>query len=376
MKTEIIYEGQYGGGCETLSNASAGAWTRIATYGDVPNRTPDGEMVTQRFERADAERIVATFANNWARIKRIFGVGSGDIPVVRGHTDTGNVDEETLADTTHYGRITALEARDDGLYAQIHKSPEFGQLLANGAHLEYSPTWRVAETAAKIFRPFRLISLGMVDKGNLRNATLVNNSVDETATKQKQKNMEEWTDEQKERLASLLGTDASKLGDAEAIIASVSGKLKASSQAATKEPEKVTASNSEGEKKKSEETDEEKKKKKADAKLLVNAAFADETIFASEVGAMTELAERDYDSAKSLIEARRESLKAKPRNATLENAAAVAKQKAQEGEARDARIMSMVNAKIAAFEARGCAAPKAHVLWAECEAELSASETK
>lgn len=408
MKTEIIFDGQYGGAL-ALSNAAAeGAWTRIATYGDVPNRTPDGERVVQRFERSDAERIVATFANNWARIKRLFGVGSGDIPVVRGHTDTGNVDESTVADTTQYGRITALEARDDGLYARISKSPEFGRLLANGGHLEYSPTWRVEESGDKVYRPFRLISLGMVPKGNLRDATLVNAisggsdgvPAEQSSTKttnSKGKDME-WTDEQKERLAEVLGTDAGKLGDAEAVIASVSGKLPKKAEAKPKneekkaedEPKKKTASNAaedapdEADAKPAPEAEPpapkpaENEPPKADgaeaarekARTLVNAAFADETIFASEVEPMTRLAESDYAQAESLLAARRAKLAEKPRSAVLENAAETAKKKERAESERDAKIAVMVNARIDECLSKGVTPPKPHVLWAQCEAEL------
>lgn len=385
MNTEIIYDGQYGERCETLDNAAAEAWTRIATYGDVPNRTPDGERVTQRFEKTDAEKIVATFANNWAKIRRLFGVGSGDIPVVRGHTDTGNVDETTVADTTQYGRITALAARDDGLYAQIEKTPEFGRLLANGAHLEYSPTWRVAEAADKVFRPFRLISLGMVPKGNLRNATLVNSisgggkNASAEPSENKGKTME-WTDEQKQRLAEILGTDADKLGDAEAVIASVSGKLpkKAEPEPKTDEDDEKGGGKDDDPKKKTlqnakpdgDDDDPDAEARAAKAKTLVNAAFADETIFASEVAAMTKLATDDYDGAKSLLDARRAKLAKKPRSATLENAAEAAKKKEREEARRDAKIATMVNARIAEFQAKGMTPPKPHVLWAQCEQEL------
>lgn len=359
----FIYDGQYGERCETLENAASGAWTRIATYGDVPNVTPAGERVTQRFEKSDAEKIVDTFANNWARVKRMLGIGNGNIPVVRGHTDTGNVDDETLVDTTQYAQISALQARDDGLYAQIAKSAEFGQLLANGERLEYSPAWRVAEESAGsgIFRPFRLISLGMVPKGNLRNATLVNENF---LNKTKEKNDMEWTDEQKERLALLLGSEAEALGDAEAVIAALSGKLKAEPKAKEKDETTTNADD------KPEDDEEAKKKKKDAAKVLVNAAFADSTILANEVAAMTELAESDFEGAKAMLAARREKQKDAGRSTTLANAEAAAKAKAKAAADRDNKIMTMVNAKIADCRARGVVPPRPSVLWAQCEQEL------
>lgn len=363
----VIYDGQYGEHCETLANAASDAWTRIATYGDVPNVTPSGERVTQRFERADAEKIVATFDNNWARLKRALGIGSGNIPVVRGHTDTGNVDGETLVDTTQYAQIAALEARDDGLYARINKSAEFGQLLANGEHLEYSPTWRVQEESAGsgIFRPFRLISLGMVPKGNLRNATLVNASFNAN-----QKNDMEWTDEQKTRLAEILGSEAEALGDAEAVIAAVSGKVKAEPPKKDDEDEKKEPPKPKQNDDKSDEDDEEAKKKKTAAKVLVNEAFADSTILANEVAAMTELAENDFDGAKAMIESRRAKNAENGRSTTLQNAEKAAKAKAQAAKDRDDKILMMVNAKLEDYRARGVTPPRPSVLWAKCEKEL------
>lgn len=361
---KIFYDGQYGERCETLENAS-GDWTRIATYGDVPNVTPSGERVIQRFEKSDAEKIVQTFSNNWARLKKFLGIGSGNIPVVRGHTDTGNVDDQTLVDTTQYAQISALDARDDGLYAQINKGAEFGQLLANGGHLEYSPTWRVQEDAkgSGVFRPFRLISLGMVPKGNLRNATLVNSfGGNDAAEQNKDKNDMEWTDEQKARLAEVLGVEAEALGDAEAVIAAVSGM----------KPPKAK-----DDEKKTEPTPEEEdamKKKKDAAKVLVNAAFADSLILANEVAAMRDIAELDIDGAKAMIEARRAKNAENGRSTTLQNAEAAAKAREKEAANRDAKITTMVNAKIADFKRKGITPPRASVLWAQCEQELSTKD--
>lgn len=351
LETEIYFSGQHGGTCETLSNEAA--WTRIATYGDVPNRTPAGEIVTQRFEREDAEKIVSAFAGNWERVKRILGVGSGDVPVVRGHTDTGEIGEDTLADTARYGKITALEARDDGLYAQIEKGPEFAAMLEHAGKLEYSPTWRVRADAREknVMRPFRLISLGMVPKGNLRSATLVNSSLT------REVKMIEWNDEQVKRLAEVLGKEAAELGDAEAVIAAVSALAKAP------EPEPP--------KKETQECDDDDEAKER-AKTLANTAFADETIFAAEVAAVEAMALKDYDGAAAMIAARRAKLAEKPRSATLANAAEAAKAREKAALERDAKIATLVNRRIEQIRAAGGTPPRPATLWAECEATLGA----
>lgn len=351
-KTEIYFEGQHGGGCETLSNEAD--WTRIATYGDVPNRTPAGELVTQRFERADAEKIVAAFASNWERVKRVLGVGSGDVPVVRGHTDTGEIGEDTLADTERYGKITALEARDDGLYAQIEKAAEFASMLERAGKLEYSPTWRVRADAREknVMRPFRLISLGMVPKGNLRGATLVN-SIFNGGTE----HMIEWNDEQVKRLAEVLGKEAAELGDAEAVIAAVSALAKAPEPEPTKKDEPENGDDDEA---------------KARAKTLANAAFADETIFAAEVSAVEAMALKDYDGAAAMIAARRAKLAEKPRSATLANAAEAAKAREKAALERDAKIATLVNRRIEQIRASGGTPPRPATLWAEIEATVAA----
>lgn len=352
LETEIYFSGQHGGTCETLSNEAA--WTRIASYGDVPNRTPAGELVTQRFEREDAERIVSAFAGNWERVKRILGVGSGDVPVVRGHTDTGEIGEDTLADTERYGKITALEARDDGLYAQIEKGPEFAAMLERAGKLEYSPTWRVRADAREknVMRPFRLISLGMVPKGNLRAATLVNSSLT------REVNMIEWNDEQVKRLAEVLGKDAAELGDAEAVIAAVSALAKAP------EPEP--------QKKETPECDDDDDAK-ARAKTLANAAFAEGTIFAAEVSAVEAMAVKDYAGAEAMLAARRAKILAgTPRSETLANAAEAAKRREKAALDRDAKIATLVNRRIEQIRAAGGTPPRPSTLWAECEASLGA----
>lgn len=366
---KIYFEGQYGGACETLDNSTQ--WVRIATFGDVPNMTADGRTVTQRFEREDAERIVAAFNANWQKLKRLLKVGSGDIPVVRGHTDTGNVDESTLVDSTQYGRIVALEVRDDGLYAQIDKGGSWGEMLANAGHLEYSPTWRVAETepGSDVFRPFRLISVGMVPKGNLKNATLVNsfrggNEPAENNQEQSDETDMEWTDEQMARLAQILGVEAEVLGDAEAVITQVSAKL--GDTPPEEQEDQKTAANEEN----TEDDDEKKKKMKEDAKVLVNEAFADSVILANEVVAMRELAEQDFEGAKAMISERREKQAKQPQSTTLQNAAKAAKKAEKTAEDRTRKIMSLVNSKIADMKARGLTPPKSHVLWANCAAEV------
>lgn len=351
-KTEIYFSGQHGGTCETLSNEAE--WTRIATYGDVPNRTPAGEIVTQRFEREDAEKIVSAFAGNWERVKRILGVGSGDVPVVRGHTDTGEIGEDTLADTERYGKITALEARDDGLYAQIEKGPEFAAMLERAGKLEYSPTWRVRADAREksVMRPFRLISLGMVPKGNLRGATLVNSTFNGG-----QEQMIEWSEEQVKRLAEVLGKEAAELGDAEAVIAAVSALAKAPEQEPPKKDEPEDVDDDEA---------------KARAKTLANAAFADETIFAAEVSAVEAMALKDYEGAAAMIAARRAKLAEKPRSATLANAAAAAKAREKAALERDAKIATLVNRRIEQIRAEGGTPPRPATLWAEIEATVAA----
>lgn len=351
LETEIYFSGQHGGTCETLSNEAA--WTRIASYGDVPNRTPAGELVTQRFERADAEKIVAAFASNWERVKRVLGVGSGDVPVVRGHTDTGEIGEDTLADTERYGKITALEARDDGLYAQIEKAAEFASMLERAGKLEYSPTWRVRADAREknVMRPFRLISLGMVPKGNLRGATLVN-SIFNGGTE----HMIEWSEEQVKRLAEVLGKEAAELGDAEAVIAAVSALAKAPEQEPPKKDEPEDVDDDEA---------------KARAKTLANAAFADETIFAAEVSAVEAMALKDYDGAAAMIAARRAKLAEKPRSATLANAAEAAKAREKAALERDAKIATLVNRRIEQIRAAGGTPPRPATLWAEIEATVA-----
>lgn len=164
----------------TLANAgetTADGFVRIAAYGDHPH--PAGPM--QRFTKEDAQGIVSRFNSTWTKIKTVLGFGDASLPVYFGHPDNGifaNARDDL--DQTVYNRVTALEDREDGLYAKFKGWAEEFKTLPNG--LYFSPNWNVQKGEDKAFHPTRLISLGMWTSGNLKNATLANAGEDAPAT--------------------------------------------------------------------------------------------------------------------------------------------------------------------------------------------------
>lgn len=175
--------GIFGRGDE-LSLAAANAagqdgalvFQRIAPYCDAPLTQADGTTLIQRFTPDAARRMVEAFGKGVRRLLEwLPGVGTAALPCYHGHPDHAEAAPEDAADTRVYARVERLEARDDGLWALLRKTPELERLKAAlGGRLEISPRWLCEPAGDGVFTPVRLISLGFVRRGNLPNADAVN----------------------------------------------------------------------------------------------------------------------------------------------------------------------------------------------------------
>jgi len=149
-------------------------FVRVAPYGDAPQFT-DGREVIQRFDFASAKKIVDGFKRGFKAIcKR--AVGKNHVPFFFGHPDFANASaSDEGRDTTVYAEATDLDARADGLYARIKRTPLLDKLKEYAGKLEISPRWNCEFDAMDgTFKPFELLSFGLVKKGNLTGADFIN----------------------------------------------------------------------------------------------------------------------------------------------------------------------------------------------------------
>ncbi len=154
-------------------------WTRIAPYRAIPN-----EVGLQVFDRAGAEAMVTAFNSVAGKVSRLFR----GIPAFVGHPDhpawaKENPQIVAKYGTEAYGRIKALEARDDGLYGKVIFNDD-GKRLVSGEAAPFafhSPRWSMlpaTHQGQKAFRPVLLHSIGLTNNPNISgNAIGLNEAV-------------------------------------------------------------------------------------------------------------------------------------------------------------------------------------------------------
>lgn len=199
------------------------AFVRVAPYCDAPQIIGNGERVTQRFDRASADTVVESFKDNARRLLARLGFAKSSIPFFNGHPDFANSKDEAGRDTQVYAEATDLEARDDGLFARIQRFPLLEDLKnAFGGNLKISPRWLCRRDSADgTFKPFKLLSFGLVENGNLPNADFINGQ-DAPAEQQAPRLTVSFTPEQSAQIAALLGLDAGPEGvDGDAVVDAV-----------------------------------------------------------------------------------------------------------------------------------------------------------
>ena len=214
-------------GCavEFVNTDGEDAFVRVAPYGDAPQVVGNGKRVTQRFDRASADVVVESFKDNARRLLARLGFAKTSIPFFNGHPDFANSKDDAGRDTQVYAEATDLEARDEGLFAKIRRSPLLEDLKnAFGGNLKISPRWLCRQDSADgTFKPFKLLSFGLVENGNLPNADFINEQGAPVPPEpQRPQITMSFTPEQAAQIAGLLGLDAGPEGvDGDAVVDAV-----------------------------------------------------------------------------------------------------------------------------------------------------------
>lgn len=225
-------------------------FVRVAPYCDAPQRDANGAPVVQRFDRESADALVSQFKQRAHKLLARLGFVRATIPFFNGHPDFANSQDEAR-DNTIYAEATALEARADGLYAKITRSPLLSKLKDALGRLEISPRWLCARDG-DVMKPFELLSFGLVKNGNLPNADFINEK------KKIEKEEEEmFTQEQIDELKQILGIGDTKEITPDVILAALRAK---------KNADDLDTENADAEKKDVKDEEEEKKEEKAESK--------------------------------------------------------------------------------------------------------------
>lgn len=136
----------------TVANEIKDGWVQLSPYGQF-----DNAQGMQEFRREDAEAIVNEFESLKNLPQRVLG-----LPWYIGHPDHPRF-KDKYKDTKAYGRIKALEARDDGLFANVKWNPAGEALVRDEVFHGHSVNWKVRKTGA-VFRPFSLKSVGFTNE--------------------------------------------------------------------------------------------------------------------------------------------------------------------------------------------------------------------
>lgn len=159
----------------------ASGWVQLSPYGDFPNVNGKGLPVIQRFRKPDAEAIVNEFKSLANLPQRLLG-----LPWYVGHPDHLRFrGQPGHTDTAAKGRVKDLEAREDGLYANVKWSAAGKQLLEDEAFHGHSVHWQAipagSEGGKQIFCPRGLKSVGFTNQPQIpvKPASLANEETDQ-----------------------------------------------------------------------------------------------------------------------------------------------------------------------------------------------------
>ena len=136
-------------------------WVQISPRGDFHH--PNG---LQRVDQQALDLMVTHFHSFPARLGR----GFAGLPFYIGHPDAPTP-ERNYRDEKAYGWILSLEQRPEGLFGKIKWSNSGRALLQEGHYRFLSPYWEAEEIGLekgqKVFRPVRLLSVGLTNHPNL-----------------------------------------------------------------------------------------------------------------------------------------------------------------------------------------------------------------
>ena len=139
-------------------------WVQLVGYGDFEHGAG-----LQRFTREDAETLVNEFNSLLGLPQRMFG-----LPWYIGHPDHPKF-KDRYPDTKAYGRIKGLQAREEGLFANVKWSPAGEELIRSEAFHGHSVNWGAVKRGG-VWRPVRIKSVGFTNEPNIpvRPVTLAN----------------------------------------------------------------------------------------------------------------------------------------------------------------------------------------------------------
>lgn len=130
-------------------------WVRLSKYGNFPHA-----QGLQRFFKADAVNLVNEFNGLLRTPQRLLG-----LPWYIGHPDHPQF-KTRYTDTKAYGRIKGLEAREDGLFANVKWSPAGEELIRSEAFHGHSMNWG-CKLINGAYVPVRLKSVGFTNEPNI-----------------------------------------------------------------------------------------------------------------------------------------------------------------------------------------------------------------
>lgn len=135
--------------------AGDGEWQQITPWGQFPHA-----LGKQNLTRANGEAMVTAFNSLAGRLKNAFR----GVPIYVGHPD---VDPKSYPDKRRYGRIDALEARPDGLYAKPAWNDLGTKNLSEGYYAYPSGVWAVQREKDGSISPKELLSVGLTNWPNI-----------------------------------------------------------------------------------------------------------------------------------------------------------------------------------------------------------------
>jgi hypothetical protein len=203
-------------------------WVKIATYGVHPGSVAGRD---QHFYEEDANAVVGEFNSLRGRLGRMFR----GIPIYIGHPDSR---PDLYTDHRRLGKYTDLQARPDGLWAKEELNSLGLENKREGYWMYPSPRWD-APAGRPLFRPSRLISVGLTNSPRLLNSEPVANSTldSEDSNQNNTTPIENTTIMDRKLLTEKLGLDVTATD--EEILAKLASLMSERDAAAAKETEKA-----------------------------------------------------------------------------------------------------------------------------------------
>ena len=156
-------------------DAANESWVMLAPYGDWPN-----VQGLQRFKKEDADNIVNEFSSLASLPQRVLG-----LPWYVGHPDHPSF-KDTYKDGSAKGRIKKLEARADGLWANVKWNADGKKLITDEAFHGHSVNWRMKQKGGA-WSPFSLKSVGFTNEPQIPVPTIL--SANEAASEGKEEDV-------------------------------------------------------------------------------------------------------------------------------------------------------------------------------------------